>query len=230
MRATIVVLMTVLISACSVFGVRSGYEQAAYTLVDRIGETVEVRRYPPQLVAEATVPAPDEQAGRSRAFRLLFDFISGANQTRADIAMTTPVEIAAAPEPIAMTSPVEIKSEAGGRYTMRFFLPAAYTLETAPRPTNPDVRLVETPERTLAVLRFTGSTSPANAARHVDELEAILHGSRWQPAGDAAAMFYDPPWTLPFLRRNEVAMPVIAVPAAPGSGDEPGRQRASRQR
>ncbi len=213
-RTTIVLLMTVLISACSVFGVRSGYEQASYTVIDRIGETVEIRRYPSQLVAEATVAAVDERAGRSRAFRLLFDFISGANQSRADIAMTTPVEIAAAPESIAMTTPVQIKTASAGRYTMRFFLPATYTMETAPRPTHPDVRLVETPERTLAVLRFTGSTSPANAARHVDKLEAILHGSRWQPAGEPAAMFYDPPWTLPFLRRNEVSIPVSAAQAA----------------
>lgn len=200
--------MGLLLTACSVFGVRSGYEQASYTVIDRLGEHAEVRRYPPQLIAETTVTAADERAGRSQAFKALFDYISGTNRSRAKVAMTTPVETAAPPETIAMTVPVETQSEAAERYTMRFFLPAEYTIETAPQPTDPKVKILEAPERTLAVLRFTGSTSAENVARHLGDLQNVLDGSGWRVAGDPTAMFYDPPWTIPFLRRNEVAFPV----------------------
>lgn len=201
-------LMTLLLSACSVFGVRSGYEQAPYEVIDRFGENTEVRRYPPQLVAEAGVTASDEKTGRNQAFRMLFHYISGANRSQAKVAMTTPVETAAQAETFAMTAPVETQVQAAGRYAMRFFLPAAYTLETAPQPTDSNVQILELPERTLAVLRFAGSTGAENVARHLDELRKTVDESRWRLAGEPTTMFYDPPWTIPFLRRNEVAVPV----------------------
>ncbi len=210
MRAVIVMWMTLLLSACSVFGMRSGTEEATYQVIDRLGGTAEVRRYPPKVVAEAEVAAADEATSRSEAFRLLFDYISGANRAQTKVAMTAPVETTTArAEKIAMTVPVETQAREAGRYTMRFFLPATYSLETAPEPTDPRVHVTELPERTLAVLRFTGSTSADNVARHRDALQRAIDGSRWRPAGEPTAMFYDPPWTIPALRRNEVAIPVI---------------------
>ena len=129
--------------------------------------------------------------------------------SQAKVAMTAPVETAAKPEKIAMTVPVETKAQVSGPYAMRFFLPADYTLETAPQPTNPDVRIFEVPERTVAVLRFSGSRGSDNVARHMSELDTVLNGSAWRAAGEPFGMFYDPPWTIPFLRRNEVAVPVV---------------------
>jgi hypothetical protein len=203
------IVLAFLLSACSVFGVRSGTEQAPYTVVAHLDENTEVRRYPPQLVAETSVTAPDESSARNKAFRALFDYISGANRSQTKVAMTAPVETAAKAEKIAMTVPVETKAQATGPYVMRFFLPAGYTLETAPQPTNPDVRIFEVPGRTVAVLRFSGSRGSDNVARHQSELDTVLDGSGWRPAGEPFSMFYDPPWTIPFLRRNEVAVPVI---------------------
>ena len=202
------IVCALLLTACSVFGVRSETEQAAYAVVARLDENTEVHRYPPQLVAETSVTAPDEQSGRSKAFRVLFDYISGANRARAKVAMTAPVETAAAPEKIAMTVPVETLADATGSYVMRFFLPAEYTPETAPEPTDPAVRILEVPERTVAVLRFSGSRGSRNVARHMGELDRIVEASEWRAAGAPTTLFYDPPWTLPFLRRNEVAVPV----------------------
>ena len=203
------IVLALLLSACSMFGVRSGTEQTSYTVVAQLDENTEVRRYPPQLVAETTVAAPDESSGRSKAFRVLFDYISGANRSQTKVAMTTPVETSAKPEKIAMTVPVETKAQVSGPYAMRFFLPAEYTLETAPQPTNPDVRIFEVPERTVAVLRFSGSRGSDNVARHMSELDTVLNGSAWRAAGEPFSMFYDPPWTIPSLRRNEVAVPVV---------------------
>jgi SOUL heme-binding protein len=207
-RVTAPILCALALTGCSMFGVRSGYEQAPYTVIDRIGETTEVRRYPPQVVAEAIVEAPDERSGRSKAFRALFDYISGANRSQTKISMTAPVETATRSETIAMTVPVETQSQAAGRYAMRFFLPAGYDLQTAPQPTDPRVHILELPERTLAVLRFTGSRDAQNVARHLTDLDTIVKGSRWRAVGEPTTMFYDPPWTIPFLRRNEIAVPV----------------------
>jgi hypothetical protein len=190
------------------FGIRSGYEQTAYTVIDQVGERIEVRQYRPQLVAEVVVEATDEKSGRSAAFRALFDYISGANRLQAKVAMTAPVEAGTASEKIAMTVPVETGAQPEGRYVMRFFLPAGYTLKTAPQPIDPRVTLRELPERTLAVLRFTGSTGTDNVARQLVEMENAIAGTTWRPSGAATAMFYDPPWTIPFLHRNEVAVEV----------------------
>src|SRR5512134_916982 len=207
MRMLGLIVCALLLTGCSVLGMRSGTEQASYTVVAHLDDSTEVRHYPPQLVAETSVTAPDESSARNKAFRVLFDYISGANRAQKKVAMTAPVETAA-PETIAMTAPVETAAQAGGPYVMRFFLPAEYNVETAPEPTNPEVRIVEVPERTLAVLRFSGSRGSNNVALHASELERVIAGSSWRAAGEPTTLFYDPPWTIFFLRRNEVAIPV----------------------
>ena len=207
MRVVGSIVCALLLTGCSVFGVRLGTEQASYTVIAHLDDNTEVRRYPPQLVAETSVTAPDESSARNKAFRVLFDYISGASRAQKKVAMTAPVETAA-PETIAMTAPVETTAQAGGSYAMRFFLPAEYTMETAPEPTNPEVRIVEVPERTLAVLRFSGSRGADNVAHHASELERVIAGCSWRAVGEPTTLFYDPPWTIPFLRRNEVTIPV----------------------
>lgn len=208
LRALASVAAVVLVSGCSVFGIRSGYEQPPYTVLERVEETVEVRRYNSRLAAEVTVEAGNAEAGRDEAFRLLFDYISGANQGQSKVAMTAPVEVGAEAEKIAMTAPVETAAAEDGRYTMRFFLPSACTSAAAPQPTDPSVRIVELPETTVAVQRFSGSWDAEQLEGRKAELLRALEESRWRPTGKLTSLFYDPPWTLPFLRRNEVAVPV----------------------
>lgn len=190
-------------SVVGVFGIRL-YEEPSYTVVDRVGDAVEIRRYGPRLAAEAEVASTGE-AGRNEAFRLLFDYIAGANDAAPanTIAMTTPVQVAE-PQTIAMTTPVDVRDEGGVR--MQFFLPATFTGGDAPEPTNPAVRLVTVPEETIAILRFTGSgrDMPERQA----SLLAALAGSGWEARGTPYALFYDAPFTLPFVRRNEAAVRV----------------------
>lgn len=197
------------VSGCSLFGVRSGSEQPAYEVVERQGEAIEVRRYARRVAAEATVEAADDRAGRNAAFSLLFDYISGANRARTPMVLTRPVDaISRPPEKIAMTVPVETarSDEAGMR--MRFFLPASYNAESAPEPLDPRIRIVEVPEQTIAVLRFSGSRGVEAVAVRTVELRRALDGTAWRTVGQPVAYFYDPPWTLPALRRNEVAVVV----------------------
>jgi len=212
MRRTMAIALTALLAGgCSLVGIRGGTEQPDHTVVETIGESVEVRRYEPRLAAQVTVPREDDGGeARGRAFRILADYIFGANTPGAEIAMTAPVEVEAEGEDIAMTAPVETaEAEGEGRkLRMRFFLPARWTMDTVPKPTDERVELVELPARTLAVRRFTGSRDRAAVRRETRALRAALAGTDWQPTGEAVAWFYDPPWTIPFLRRNEVALPV----------------------
>ncbi|MEM7120289.1 MAG: heme-binding protein [Pseudomonadota bacterium] len=198
------------LSGCSLIGVRSDTEHAPYAVVAEISDTIEVRRYPNLLVAEATAEADDEVSGRNAAFRLLFDYISGANRSKEAVAMTVPVETDSSSSQISMTVPVETAVDDVGTYSMRFYFPSGYDMENAPEPTNANVIVNEVPERTVAVLRFSGSTGTDNVARHTESLMRTLEENGLQITGDPTYMFYDPPWTLWFLRRNEVVVPVIA--------------------
>ena len=197
-----------MLAGCSVVGIRSGYEEPDFTVVDRIGDDVEIRNYPLRLAAETTVDAAGDRSGRNQAFRVLFEYISGENKSQSEVEMTTPVEVASTAEEIAMTVPVETAAPADGPLTMRFFLPAGYTPSSAPKPTDPRVRLVELPSTTEAVLRFSGWGGDTTVGDKTDQLREALSGSDWTVVGEPTTLFYDPPWTLPFFRRNEVAMPV----------------------
>lgn len=206
-RALVSLVGAALLAGCSVVGIRTGYEEPAYDVVERIDDDLEIRHYAPRLAVETTVDATGS-AGRNEAFRRLFDYISGANRPAAKVAMTVPVETETTAATIEMTVPVETVRSADEGSTMRFFLPATYARSTAPEPTDSRVVVVELPRVTVAVLRFTGSWDEASVSSRKAELLARLQASSWRPLGDARTLFYDPPWTLPFLRRNEVAIEV----------------------
>jgi hypothetical protein len=125
------------------------------------------------------------------------------------------VETGSRGQEIAMTAPVETGTRSAGRgdgeaagTVMRFLLPAKFDLASAPEPTHRQVRLVEVPAETLAVLRFAGFGGQDTVRTKTRTLMRRLKDSNWQATGSSIAMFYNPPWTLPFFRRNEVAVPV----------------------
>lgn len=222
MRDALYYAQLALESVVGVFGIRL-YEQPRYVLEARLGGGVEVRRYGPRLAAEVEMAAATPKEESERAFRALFEYIAGANGGGAGgekIAMTTPVEVSREPEKIAMTTPVET-ARSGSVTRMRFFLPARLTRETAPAPRDPRVRIVEIPPDLLAIRRFSGTAPDDEIARQREALLRTLAGSDWRPAGRPVTLVYDAPFTLPFVRRNEVAVSVARAPAAatsaPGS-------------
>jgi hypothetical protein len=192
----------------SVFGIRSFYEQPYYTVVERLGDAIEIRSYGPRLAVETTVESLDSHAAENAAFRLLLGYIAGANRGSARFAMTAPVEQTSQPSLIAMTAPVEITGKQSNRVSMRFFLPGAVAAKGAPEPLDNRVRIVEVAPSILAVLRFSGGlTEDVEARRSKELLDEVLR-SRWKEAGTPFLLAYDPPFTVPFLRRNEVAVAV----------------------
>ncbi len=198
-------LGSLLLSACTVFGIRGGTAEPQHSVVERLGD-VEIRHYAPCIAVETTVPG-DAASARGEGFRRLANYIFGGNQGRVRIEMTAPV--AQSGERIAMTAPVAQAADANG-WVIRFFLPAGLT--DPPKPNDGRVRIVPVPAETMAVLRFSGLATDDAIATQRAALLAALAGTGWRPTADPVIWFYDPPWTIPPLRRNEVAVMVSAAP------------------
>jgi hypothetical protein len=197
------IISTLAAAVLQTFGVRSATEQPRYQVVERIGP-VEVRRYEGRVVAEALVGG-DEERARNAGFRLVAGYIFGGNASSTQIAMTAPVAQTVKGEQIAMTAPVAQQPSEGG-WRIQFFMPAQYALEALPKPKDTRVRLVQLPPQTYAVLAFSGSRSPGAVAVKQRQLASDLGRTAWKVVGEPQGWFYDPPWTLPFLRLNEVAV------------------------
>jgi hypothetical protein len=193
----------------TVVGYRNGTKEPDYS-AEKLTRTVEIRRYGVRLAAETTVAA-DEAAARNTGFRRLARYIFGANHANEKIAMTAPVVQQSSNKQggkIAMTVPVSQASAGDGEWVIRFFMPADKSLESLPTPDDAEVRLVNVPRQTVAVRRFTGSPTRRAIASQTAELMDTLRDIGFEAVDTPAAWFYDPPWTIPALRRNEIAVPV----------------------
>ncbi|MDJ0378329.1 heme-binding protein [Cryobacterium sp. PH31-L1] len=188
-------------------------EQQPYQVVTHY-EDFELRRYPAHLVAEVTTDGPFEDAG-NRAFRHLFAYITGANQSLQKVAMTAPVVQTDVAEKIAMTAPVLQQSvndvsgaAAGEQFRVAFVLPTGMTAETAPQPTDPTVHLRTVPASLAGALRFSGRWSQTRYEQHLEELGAALAAAGLSVVGAPRFARFDPPFKPWFLRRNEVLLDV----------------------
>jgi len=207
--------LSLFVAGCSVFGGKAA-DEPTYRIVDRDGD-VEIREYVGFAVAETTVMAPFDEA-TGAGFRRLFDYISGANQSEAKIEMTAPVLTEPKGEKIAMTAPVlarpsdempeisaaSLTPDGDESWTIAFVLPEDLTAASAPAPTDPGVTLRDLPSRRVASIGFSGrfrnETAEVKRQFLADWLASrgLSHRGDWRLAG------YNPPWTIPALRRNEV--------------------------
>jgi hypothetical protein len=200
-------LLAIAIPAITLSGCNMGqYAEPAHT-AEKFDGGIEIRDYQPMIAAEVEVSGARKEA-INQGFRLIADYIFGNNEPKAKIAMTTPViqqaEGKASGEKIAMTAPV-IQQGDGQRWKVQFIMPAEYTLETLPKPVNPEVKLKPIAGKKMVVIRFSGSTGDdvkMDAKRA--ELMAYVKANNLKTLGEPLMAFYDPPWTLPFLRRNEI--------------------------
>jgi hypothetical protein len=184
--------------------IASRVEQAQYTVVMREGNR-EIRDYAAMIVAEAEVAGEREQAIRE-GFRLIADYIFGNNAPAQKVAMTAPVTQQRT-ERIPMTAPVT-QQGSGTTWVVRFVMPARYTLEALPKPNDSRVQLREIAAKRFAAIRFSGAARPESLARRTEELLAFVRAQEMEALSTPTYAFYNPPWTLPFLRRNEVLVEV----------------------
>lgn len=167
---------------------RAGYESAPYRVVRSDG-SFQVRDYPALTVVE-TPMATGRRDGGDGSFMRLFRFITGANEGRQKIAMTTPVFMSG-----NATNP-----------TMAFVMPAKMASGEVPRPSDGAVTVRELPAGRFAVLRYSGARNPKNEAESLARLKAWMEAEKLGVLSNPVHGYFDPPWTPAFLRRNEVML------------------------
>jgi hypothetical protein len=182
-------------------------EEAPYTVL-KTDDIFELREYPPQILAEIIIEGDLKDAG-NKAFRPLFRYISGANKSRGKIAMTAPVSQEQKGERISMTAPVSQQSKQG-KWAVSFMMPASYTMETLPIPDDSNIQLRQVPARRVAVVRYSGVWSEKKYLLHKEKLEKWIKDNRLNVTGEPIWARYNPPYTLWFMRRNEILLPVAA--------------------
>jgi hypothetical protein len=207
-RLPLVICALLLQSGCSLFGIRSA-EAAPYSVLEEQGQ-YQIRQYQSLLVATTIVDSDFDEAGK-QAFRRLFNYISGDNRADREIAMTAPVlateNAVTDGEKIEMTAPViSEKQDRGWRFS--FVLPAGYTLENSPLPNDERVSLQQIPARKVASLQYSGSWQQERFDTNSELLLQWIREQQLQPDSLPRVAGYDPPWTLPFLRRNEVLVDI----------------------
>lgn len=194
----------IIIGASSVGPIMSDVKKPDYEIISS-DKNIEIRRYAPIIIAEVAVQGPREEA-ISDGFRLLADYIFGNNTATQKIAMTAPVS-QQVNQKIAMTAPVQ-QQLSGDAWKVSFVMPSEYTIETLPKPNNPSVMLREIPKKEYIVVRFSGRSSNENIAKHEKQLMDYIEAHKIDAMGSPIYAFYNPPWTLPFLRRNEIMLEI----------------------
>jgi SOUL heme-binding protein len=176
----------------------------------------ELRHYAPSLIAQTIVEGDMDEAS-NKGFRLIADFIFGnnlaANSTQAaKIAMTAPVTVEPQSSKIAMTAPVTIEPQLGStqQWRIHFVMPSQYTLANIPKPNNRAVTLHELPSKYFVVYRYSGFNTVARVQEKTDETLAWAKQQSLKVMGTPQLSRYDPPWTLPMFRRNEIMVEVAA--------------------
>jgi hypothetical protein len=171
----------------------------------------ELRHYAPTLIAQTIVDG-DMDAASNKGFRLIANYIFGNN-----VAMTTPVTLEPQSSKIAMTAPVTIEPQSGDtrvaeahQWRIHFVMPSQYTLANIPKPNNSAVTLHELPRQYMAVHRYSGFNTQARVQEKTEEVLAWAKEQSLKVVGTAQLSRYDPPWTLPMFRRNEIMVEVAA--------------------
>lgn len=207
MRTMLKVLLTaILLSGCGGFAL--AYEEPGYTVVERYQE-FELRQYDTYLVAETSVSGDFDDVG-GEAFRRLFDYISEDDRPQGKIAMTTPVIQQPLPTVTEQSAVDDASPGANNRYRFAFVMPAGYSLEDLPRPENPKVLIKSVPARLMAARRYTGTWSEERYRSNEQQLLAAVQAAGLKTLGPPIFARYNAPFSLWFLRRNEVLVEVAA--------------------
>ena len=156
-------------------------------------EKIEIREYAPILLVQVSVVG-ERKTAISAGFRILADYIFGNNEGRQKITMTAPV--------------IQQESSENLHWNVRFVMPSEYTLETLPHPKNNQIDIMSIPSKCYAVIRFSGLAREGILQRNLNLLQQYISSKKLHGVGKPIYTFYNPPWTLPFLRRNEIMIEI----------------------
>ena len=202
-------MITSIIALILIVGVLAGpvmsdVEKPDYKVIQS-EQNIEIRQYEPMIIAEVEVDGKREDA-IGDGFRLLADYIFGNNTVQQVISMTAPVQ-QKENQKIAMTAPVQQQST-GKSWRMSFVMPSKYSMDSLPVPNNNRVRLKEILTKKFVVIEFSGTNSNENVTKHENQLMNYIEANQINIIGSPKYAFYNAPWTLPFLRRNEVMIEI----------------------
>jgi hypothetical protein len=183
-------------------------EEAKYAVLEKEGH-FELRQYEPCIAAETLVEGDFDEVGNA-GFRRLFRYISGGNQAKMPISMTSPVAQEKRSEKISMTAPVT-QQKGGKDWSIAFIMPAEYTMDTLPIPNDARITLRAMPARLLAAISYSGTWSESRYEEHKALLDKMVSERKLRTAGEYIFARYNPPFTPWIMRRNEVLVPVERI-------------------
>ena len=197
----IFLIVVVLVFGAAMIGpIMSNVEVPAYKILKK-EQNIEIRQYPPLIIAEVKT-AGSRQDAIGDGFRILADFIFGNNEGEKQLSMNGPITQQEGIK-IAMTAPVQ-QEKTDTEWAISFIMPSKFSIDTIPNPINDRIKIIQIPSKRYAVITFSGRSTEANLTKHTNKLEIYMNESSYSKVGNAKYAFYNPPWTLPFLRRNEV--------------------------
>ena len=205
-RRKIIILLvaTILVGALATGPIMSNVETPSYKVIQSKGK-IEIREFDPMVIAEVQVVGRRKDA-ISSGFKLLADYIFGNNISQENIDTAATIQRPAS-EKIAMTAPVQ-QQLANNSWLVSFVMPSKYNLEDLPKPKNIEVRLKNVPVKRFVTIQFSGTSSDENLAKHNKLLVEFIKTNSISVTGTSKYAFYNPPWTLPLMRRNEVMFEV----------------------
>jgi hypothetical protein len=200
MKIITIILSLITITGCTIVGIRNSEEAAHTVLFEQ--DNIQIRLYEESLIAQTITKGSYKESG-NEGFKRLAGYIFGDNQSNQKIEMTTPVIEKETSEKIAMTVPV-YQEETDNLWTMTFVLPSKYTIDTIPKPIDNNVVVKQLAEKKVATIRYSGLINDEKLQQKILELEQWLDNNDYVSKSKPYSAAYDPPWTVPFLRRNEI--------------------------
>jgi hypothetical protein len=218
----VLVILAVIIAVYFAYSYFSskGVGEPSFTVNKQHG-AISIRQYSPMLIAEVTTTGNRKQAINS-GFRVLANYIFGNNTSSGQdkIAMTAPVmqqstkidmtaPVMQQSTKIDMTAPVMQTSSSDGSWNIRFVMPKKFTMDTLPKPNNTAIKILIQPAEQFIVIKFSGLATSDNLQTHQKKLEKYIQEHNIKISGSAVYAFYNPPWTIPFMRRNEIMFKLV---------------------
>jgi DNA gyrase inhibitor GyrI len=162
-------------------------EQPDYKVIKKDNE-FEIRQYTNFLTATVETEGERDEA-ISKGFRILFKYISGENKNK---------------ESISMTVPVMQKSSGNKKWNISFVVPKKFDSKNVPQPDNQNVKIKNNPDFKVVVITFSGLFSNDNIKENEIKIRNYIRENNLKIEEPAIYAGYNAPWTLWFLKRNEV--------------------------
>ena len=208
MKVTLILLLSILLIWMAISFFTSRVSEPTYKLIKK-ADGFEIRKYDSYILAKVDVKGNYKEA-TNEGFRILAGYIFGGNQRKLSIKMTAPVVESNASEKIAMTAPVlETNSTSTTLRTISFVMPQQYNLNSLPIPNNESIKFEEVPARHVAVLSYSWYTNEARVNKKKEQLLEMLKKQNIEVLAQPQNARYNPPWTVPFMIRNEILVDML---------------------